>query len=81
MISAHFPDEAKCTQAGFPATRNPVSSKWATGAAISARRIASREAPSAAATRVTIPVTVPGDTGPLNSSAVAGQVRLRDRNC
>jgi hypothetical protein len=31
VISAYFPDDAECTQASFPATRKPVSSKWATG--------------------------------------------------
>ena len=81
VISAYFPDEAECTQASFPATRNPVSSKCATGAAISAWRTWSRQAPSAAATRLTMPVTAPGDTGTPNSSPIASQVRCRDRNC
>ena len=76
VISAYFPDEAECTQASFPATRNPVSSKCATGAAISAWRTASRQARSAAATRLTMPVTAPGDTGTPNSSPIASQVRL-----
>ena len=81
VISAYFPDDAEWTQASVPATRNPVSSKCATSAAASAARTASRQVPSAAVTRVTMPVTAPGDTGTPNSSAIASQVRPRDRNC
>ena len=62
MISANFPDDAEWTQASFPATRNPVSSKCATGAAASARRIASRQPLTAPAILVTMPVIAPGDT-------------------
>jgi hypothetical protein len=47
VISAWFPAEAEWTQASFPATRNPVSSKCATPAAATAARIASNGAPSA----------------------------------
>ena len=32
VTSTYFPDEAECTQASFPAVRNPVSSKCATSA-------------------------------------------------
>ena len=81
MTSAWFPAEAEWTQASFPATRNPVSSKCATSAAATAARIASSGAPSAPAIRVTIPATAPGETGTPNSSAIAWQVRFRDRNC
>ena len=65
------PFDAECTQASVPATRNPVSSKCAAPAAASTVRIASRQPPRAPATRVTIPVTAPGDTGTPNSSAIA----------
>lgn len=80
-ISAHFPSETQCVQASFHATREPVSSKRATGAATSAWRLASGQAPSAAATRLTMPVTAPGDTGIPDSALIASQVRCRDRNC
>jgi hypothetical protein len=81
VISVYFPDEAEWTQASLPATRNPVSSKCATGTAISAVRMASRQPPSEPATRWTMPATAPGETGTPNNSLTAWQVRCRDRNC
>ena len=41
VTSTNLPDDAECTQASFPATRNPVSSKCATSAATSALAMAS----------------------------------------
>jgi hypothetical protein len=81
VISANLPDDAECTQASLPAARNPVSSKCATAAAASARRITSRQPLTAPAILVTIPLTAPGDTRTPNSSLIAWQVRPRDRNC
>jgi hypothetical protein len=81
VISANLPDDAECTQASVPATRNPVSLKCATGAAASSARITSKQAPSFPVILLTIPATAPGDTGTPNNSPIASQVRCRDTNC
>jgi hypothetical protein len=65
----------------LPGDPEPVSSKCATSAAAAAARIASSGLPSAEAIRVTMAATAPGETGTPNSSAIAWQVRSRDRNC
>jgi len=80
VISANFPDDAECTQASLPATRNPVSSKCATSDVIRALRMTPRQPPSLPATRRTIPATAPGETAAPNISATASHVRPRDRN-
>src|SRR5262249_38651946 len=68
VISVNLPAEAECTQASLPATRNPVSSKCATGAAVSALRIASSVPPSFPEIRLTMPATAPSETATPNSS-------------
>jgi hypothetical protein len=55
-----LPDDAECTQASFPATRNPVSSKCATSAAISALTMASIAGAMIPATFAVIAAIAPG---------------------
>ena len=81
VIRVNFPAEAEWTQARRPATRNPVSSKCATGAAVTARRIVSSAGPSAPVTRRVMAVTVSGARVTPNSSARTWPVRSRDRKC
>ena len=65
----------------MPATRNPVSSKCATSAQMSALVIAARAGLRYPATRRAIAARVPGEACTPNSSASAWRARSRDRNC
>jgi len=81
VTRTYLPDDAECTQASVPATRNPVSSKCATSAQMSALVIAARAGLRYPATRRAIAARVPGEACTPNSSASAWRARSRDRNC
>jgi hypothetical protein len=74
-----LPDEAECTQASRPATRNPVSSKCSATAPASAPRTASSADAAAAAICLVMEARAPGDGAQPNRSAIAWQARSRDR--
>jgi hypothetical protein len=76
-----LPADAECTQASFPATRNPVSSKCATPVAASSPVITVIAGAMKAAVFFAIAASVPGDGAQPNISASAAQARSRDRNC
>ncbi|HEY6276304.1 MAG TPA: hypothetical protein VIX86_08215 [Streptosporangiaceae bacterium] len=81
VTRTNLPDDAEWTQASFPATRNPVSSKCATSAAISALTMASIAGAMIPATFAVIAAIAPGDGVQPNISPSAAQARSRDRNC
>ena len=80
MTSTYFPDDAECTQASFPATRNPVSSKCATPAAASIPVTASSAGAITPAIFLLMEASAPGDGAQPNMSAIAERARSRDRN-
>ena len=80
VTRTNLPDDAECTQASFPATRNPVSSKCATSAAASAPVMASSAGAMSPAILPVIAASAPGDGAQPNISASAAQARSRDRN-
>jgi hypothetical protein len=80
VTSTYLPEEAECTQASFPATRNPVSSKCATSAAISALAMAPIAGAMIPATFAAIAAIAPGDGAQPNISPSAAAARSRDRN-
>ena len=61
VTRTNLPDDAECTQASFPATPNPVSSKCATSAATSALTMAPIADAMIPATFAVIAAIAPGD--------------------
>jgi hypothetical protein len=81
VTSTYFPDDAECTQASLPATRNPVSSKCAACDATSAVMIASSAGAMRPAIFLVIAASAAGDGAQPNISPSAAQARSLDRNC
>src|SRR5712691_2289550 len=81
VTRTYLPEDAECTQASFPATRNPVSSKCATSEAYSAALISASAGETSPAIFLVIAASAPGDGAQPNISAIAAQARSLDRNC
>jgi len=81
VTRTNLPDDAECTQASFPATRNPVSSKCATCEAASAPVMTSSAGAISLAIFFVIAASAPGDGAQPNMSAIAAAARSLDRNC
>ena len=80
VTSTNFPADAEWTQASFPATRNPVSSKCATSAPARAAVMAMIAGEMSPAILRACAASAPGDGAQPNISPSAAHARSRDRN-
>ena len=80
VTSTNFPADVEWTQASFPATRNPVSSKCATSAPARAAVMAVIAGEMSPAILRACAASAPGDGAQLNISPSAAQARSSGRN-